>query len=134
MHRARGFIAPSLALTCSNARSVRATRLAKRLAGSRCNWLLDAHALARQPLVADINFAGRILADQHRRQTRHHTVLLNELRDLIAISSWICAASALPSRIWADIEEVRMRSIGGEFGIRRRLTATLILSRTSMIV
>ena len=43
----------------------------------------DADRLARLALVADVDFAGRIVAHEHRGQARHDAVVLNELDHLL---------------------------------------------------
>ena len=54
-----------------------------RIAAQPVQLALDADRLARLALVADVHFAGRIVAHQHRRQARHDAVVLNELDDLL---------------------------------------------------
>jgi hypothetical protein len=44
---------------------------------------IDAHPLARRALVFDINRAGRIVADQHRRQRRLMPAVLQKIGYLL---------------------------------------------------
>src|SRR3954449_908594 len=40
---------------------------------------LNTYSFARLPLIPHINFAGRVLTNQHRRQAGYHAIVLNEL-------------------------------------------------------
>ena len=44
---------------------------------------LDADLFARLALVADVDFAGRVVADEHGGEAGHDAVVLNELDDLL---------------------------------------------------
>ena len=43
---------------------------------------LDAQPFAGLPLIANVHFAGRVIADQHGRQARNNAIVLDELGNL----------------------------------------------------
>jgi hypothetical protein len=51
--------------------------------GQAVKLAIDSHLFATPPFVADVNFAGRIVAHQYSRETGNNTVVLDELHDVI---------------------------------------------------
>src|SRR4051794_34801515 len=52
---------------------------------------VDANPLARGALVFDIDGAGRVVADEHGRERRLMSVVLDELRDLLGQLTFECS-------------------------------------------